>query len=170
MAKAKTINRRRMNNYTLHDKVEVVKMVHLGSTISLVSRETGIRRASIHEWCKDPEIIELVTRELPEAIANEVETAIVTKGLGYIETVYAVKEKALKRMEVLIGTCKSLKEVTNAFAVLSGLQEGDDPSVKKGVVNNIHNTLVQRIINLHNSKNDGKGTIEANGDTEEQEE
>ena len=168
MAK-KSINRKKKVSYSLQDKIEIVKMVHMGSSIALVSRETGIRRATIHDWCADEQITELVLKEVPGMVAEKVEEAIITHGETYIEKVYAVKEKALLRMEALISNCKSLREVTNAFAILAGVQDSED-SPNKGVVANIHNTLVQRIINLHNSKPNGERTIEINGNTKEQEE
>lgn len=92
-----------------------------------VAKMTGVSRQSLANWMEDPELQPKYDIK-PEVIERRAKRKIEKSESDFLVEVYGVKEKALKKMEELISTSKSLKDVTNAFSILHQIGVGADPT------------------------------------------
>ena len=159
--------------YTLADKIEALKMIEVNGSVNKVSKLTGISRATLTKWAEDPRInceLKVDNRKIEELVNKKFEKGEV----DLLSEVYRVRLAALRKMETLINTTTRLKDVTDAFAVLSGVGAGgdidSDPNKGQSIINNIKQSIQQRIYMVQQkSETNGKGNIEITGHTEEQE-
>lgn len=157
--------------YTLADKIEALKMIELNGSVNKVSKLTGISRITLTKWAEDPRInceLKVDNRKIEELVNKRLEK----EEVDILTEVRRVRLAALRKMEALIATTTKLKDVTDAFAVLSGVTPGGeidaDSSKGQNIVNNIKQSIQQRIYMVQQkSETNGKGNIEVTGHTEE---
>lgn len=162
---------RRGGTYSTSDKLAALKLIEVNGSIYKTSKETGISRPTLTKWAEDPDLACKAKVDLPR-IEELVNKRIEKTEVDLITEVHRVKVAALKKMETLIESSNRLKDVTDAFAVLSSVSIGDmgikDISAGANIVQNIKNTIQQRIYMVQqNNERDEKRTIEVNGNTEE---
>ena len=159
--------------YSTSDKIAALKLIEVNGSIYKTSKQTGIARPTLTKWAEDPDLACKAKVDLPK-IEQLVNKRIEKTEVDILTEVHRIKIAALHRMEVLIGKSDRLKDVTDAFAVLSGVSVGDmgiqDAQKGQQIVQNIKQSIQQRIYMVQqNNERDVKRTIEINGNTEEQE-
>lgn len=159
--------------YSLDDKIAALKMIEVNGSINKTAKLMGIHRNTIAKWAEDPKLACKVSVDVGK-IETLVNKRIEKTEVDLITEVNRVKMAALRRMETLIETTTKLKDVTDAFAVLSGISIGEagaiDPARGHQVVQNIKQSIQQRIYMVQQNTNDnGTRKIEIDGHSEEQE-
>jgi transposase-like protein len=113
--------------FSTKDKIQCVKLVQLHGSLSKVAKMTGVTRQTLSRWLEDP-AFKPKYEVNKEVIERRAQRKLERKESDFLKDVYDVKTKALAKMEELINTSKSLKDVTNAFAILHQIGAGDDPT------------------------------------------
>jgi transposase-like protein len=146
--------------FSIKEKIEALKLVELYGNMSRVARETGVTRQTLMNWQKDPQL-QPQYHVSPGRIEKRVHAKIERDEARFLEEVYNVKEKALNRMEVLIEKSTSLKDVTNAFAILQQVRAGDDPTDPRVSpnINITQNNFINKIKQLREGQTPNKPKI-----------
>lgn len=132
--------------YSEEEKAQAIKLVELYGNVSRVSRELNISRPTLMSWLQG---IPQSTKLNKIAMEKRIEKKLEENEAQFLERARQVKENALERMNVLINQTKSLRDVTQAFSVLSSLGVGDKD---KDFPQTVHNTFINRIYQLKDGK------------------
>lgn len=165
MKEERVPNKKKGKRFSTKDKIQCVKLIQLHGSVSKVAKMTGITRQTLTKWLETPELkpkYEVST----EVIEKRAQRKIEKDESDFLGEVYKVKENALSRMDTLIKESKSLRDVTNAFAILHQVGAGADPTNPDDVkgMNITQNNFITKIKQLREGGKTKTFKIEPNND------